>query len=105
MANVVTFKTQQGFSVRRHFNWQLSGRVTASVDAQVANANAILAKLKKKSIRQIEKKYQVKVSLEGRAQEQDQALGDMLLGLFVALTLIYLILAWSFGSYGLPLII
>ena len=44
-------------------------------------------------------------TLKGKAEEQADTLDDMLYGMLVALALIYIILAWVFGSYGWPLIV
>ena len=44
-------------------------------------------------------------SFEGRAADQAETLADMRMGLIFALALIYLTLAWVFGSYGWPLVV
>lgn len=54
---------------------------------------------------QIAQQYGVHYSFEGRAADQRETLQDMLFGLVLALSLMYLILAWQFASYGWPLIV
>ncbi|HDY84462.1 MAG TPA: efflux RND transporter permease subunit, partial [Methylophaga sp.] len=50
-------------------------------------------------------RYGVTIGFEGRAEEQAETIGDMQQGLLLAFTLIYLILAWVFSSYGWPLVV
>ena len=50
-------------------------------------------------------KYGVEASFEGKNRDQRETLGDMKTGLVIALVLIYVILAWVFGSYSWPITI
>ena len=45
----------------------------------------------------------LEVSLKGRQENQREAFQSLPIGLMASVLLIYLILAWLFGSYGLPL--
>ncbi|MEE2908048.1 MAG: efflux RND transporter permease subunit, partial [Planctomycetota bacterium] len=45
----------------------------------------------------------LEVSLKGRQENQRDAFQSLPIGLMTSILLIYLILAWLFGSYGLPL--
>ena len=44
-------------------------------------------------------------SFEGRSADQEETLADMRRGMFFALAMIYLVLAWVFASYGWPLVV
>ena len=50
-------------------------------------------------------KYGIDYPFEGRSADQRETLSDMRKGLLLGLLLIYLVLAWVFGSYGLPLVV
>ena len=102
---VVKLRVERGINVLRHVDTRLTTRVTAVVDAGVTNNNNVLAKLKEKTIPGLMSKYGLDISYRGRAQEQEETLDDMKLGLMFALVLIYIILAWVFASYGLPLVV
>jgi multidrug efflux pump subunit AcrB len=51
------------------------------------------------------RRYGVAFSFEGRAADQRETLGDMKLGLFLGLGLIFVILAAVFASWGWPLVV
>jgi multidrug efflux pump subunit AcrB len=105
LSSVVTWQTQQGFDVMRHFNGQLAVTVLGDVDRSVNNANQILEGLKNGLLLELSEKYGVKFSFEGTAKNQQKTFGDMMTGLVIGLALIYLILAWVFQSYGWPIIV
>ena len=102
---LVWFGHQQGFDVFRHIDGRLGVTVRADVDRHQNNANRILAQFKETLFPELEKRYGVKVSLQGRAKSQQETLTDMKIGMWVGLALIYIILAWVFGSYGWPLLV
>ena len=45
----------------------------------------------------------METGFSGRAEERQKAFVDLRLGVMIALSVIYIILAWTFGSYLLPL--
>ena len=103
--NLATISSERGFETIRHSDGKLAVTVTASVDPAVNNANRIHAELEAGVLQQLAGEYGVKFSFEGRQADQAETLGDMQLGVVLALTLIYLVLSWVFGSYGWPLIV
>lgn len=102
---LVWFGHQQGFDVFRHVDGRLGVTVRADVDAHQNNANRILAQFKQTLFPELEKQFGVKVNLQGRAKSQQETLTDMKIGMWVGVILIYIILAWVFGSYGWPLLV
>ena len=105
LSSVVEFEARRGFDVLRHTDSKLAIHVTATVDASLNNSNEILAALQKSLLPDLTSRYGVTVDFEGRAEEQAETMGDMKQGLILAFTLIYLILAWVFSSYGWPLVV
>ncbi len=105
LSSVVEFEARRGFDVLRHTDSKLAIHVTATVDASLNNSNEILATLQKSLLPDLTSRYGVTVDFEGRAEEQAETMGDMKQGLLLAFTLIYLILAWVFSSYGWPLVV
>lgn len=103
--NVVEMTPGRGFDSIRHVEGKLAVTVTGDVDDSVNNDNRIIANLKANTMAGLEQKHGVKFSFEGRQADQRETLGDMKRGAVVAMVLIYLILAWVFGSYGWPLLI
>ena len=103
--NLATISSERGFEAIRHSNGKLAVTVTASVDSALGNANRIRADLEAGLLPQLASEYGVGFSFEGRQADQEETLGDMRLGMVLALIMIYLVLSWVFGSYGWPLIV
>ncbi|MBF6058177.1 efflux RND transporter permease subunit [Thiomicrorhabdus heinhorstiae] len=103
--SVATWKTQRGFDVMRHVDGQLAVTVVGEVDKNLNNANQILASLQKTVLADLQTKYGISYSLEGQNARQAETMADMKIGLFIGLSLIYIVLAWVFGSYGWPLVV
>jgi multidrug efflux pump subunit AcrB len=105
LQNVAAWSSKRGFEVLRHAEGELAVEVSAEVDAKVNNANLILADLEQTVLPQLVSQYGIRYSLEGRSASQAETLEDMRYGLIIGLTLIYLVLAWIFASYGWPLVV
>lgn len=89
----------------RHQDTYTSVNVKASVDDRLNNANKILADLEKNYLQDLQQKYQIKVQLRGKAEEQAETMTDIKAGLIIAISLIYIILAWVFSSYLWPIVV
>lgn len=105
LANVVELDARRGFEALRHAQGRLAVQVSADVDATVNNAGKILAQLERSVLPELQSRYGIEYSFEGRSADQAETLGDMKRGAVFALALIYLILAWVFASYGWPLVV
>jgi len=105
LLTAVEFRPHQGFEILRHYNGRLSATVFADVDRSRNNANRIREQLKERVIPGIEEKWGVELSYTGRAEDQKETLADMKRGALFALAMIYIVLAWVFGSYGWPLVV
>lgn len=105
LENVADVESRRSFASLRHFDGRLAVRVSGDVDSQIANANRILADLEGTLLPELRERYGLQTAFEGRAADQEETLADMRAGLLLALALIYLVLAWVFGSYGWPLLV
>ena len=103
--NVVEVTTRRGFDSIRHVEGKLAVTVTGDVDDTVNNDNRIIANLKANTLPELERRHGVRFSFEGRQADQRETLADMQRGALLALVMIYLVLAWVFGSYGWPLLV
>ncbi|MDE1461016.1 efflux RND transporter permease subunit [Spartinivicinus poritis] len=102
LANVASFDTRQGIDTLNRVDGELAVLVSSDVDADTANANDIVAELEATVLPELKIRYGVSYAFEGRSAEQQETLANMRLGLFIALALIYIILAWVFASYSWP---
>ena len=105
LSDIIDIQYANSPEVILHEDTSLSAKVSAEVDPKLNNSNEILSDLEKNVFKKIEDKEGVQFSLKGRAEMQVETLGDMKLGLVLALSAIYIILAWVFASYRLPLLV
>jgi len=105
LETVANWRSAQGFETLRHFNGSLSVDVSADVNAALNNTAEIVADLTEFTLPALSSKYGIQYSVEGRSASQRETFADMRLGAIVALTLMYLVLAWVFSSYGWPLLV
>jgi multidrug efflux pump subunit AcrB len=102
---VAKWRSRQGFEVLRHADSKLAVEVTADVDTNQANTDRIIAALQEGPLPELERTHGISYSFEGRSADQRDTLSDMRKGALLGLTLIYIILAWVFASYGWPLVV
>jgi multidrug efflux pump subunit AcrB len=96
----------RGFSSIQREDRRRVVSVTAAVDTRMANANEIVADLKRKVVPDIEAIYpRLQISFGGEQREQAEVLGSLIRGWIIALFAIYALLAVPLRSYVQPLII
>ena len=105
LESVVRWRSQQGFENLRHAGGKLAVEVTADVDESVNNVARIQKELRQNLLPELAGRHAVEFSLEGGAARERETLSDLKLGVYVALGLIWLVLAWVFSSYGWPLLV
>ncbi len=105
LLDVVVIHPSRGFDSLLHRNGDFSIEVSASVDEATANTNEILQHLETEIRPQIEETYGVSWAQGKRLEDQTATEASMKTGAMIALVLIYLTLAWIFGSYTWPLFV
>ncbi|PAV26632.1 acriflavin resistance protein [Tamilnaduibacter salinus] len=103
LANVIRIEPRRGLELLRHTDGKLGVHVTADVDTTVTNANQVLSDLEADVLPGLTRQYGVQASFQGKAEDQRETTGDMKTGALIGLVLIYVILAWVFGTYTWPL--
>ncbi|MFK7161357.1 efflux RND transporter permease subunit [Marinospirillum sp. MEB164] len=102
---LMTLDYQPGFETLRHADARLAIHVSAEVDRAQGNAGQIREGLATQVLPDLAQRYGVEWSFQGRAVDQQETLGDMQMGLLFALVAIFVVLAWMFSSYLLPLVV
>ncbi|MCH9675428.1 MAG: efflux RND transporter permease subunit [Gammaproteobacteria bacterium] len=105
LLSIVDISTQRGFELLRHVDGQLSVQISADIDPAVTTTGEMNEKLLTELLPPVQSQFGVSFDLEGRAADQRETLGDMRRGALYASVLIYLVLAWVFGSYAWPLVV
>ncbi len=102
---VAEWRSRRGFEVLRHAEGRLAVEVSADVDSGLNNVGDIIESLSSVTLPELQSRYGISYSFEGRSEDQRETLSDMRKGLVLGLVMIYLILAWVFSSYGWPLVV
>ena len=103
LLELVEFTTRRGIDKFHSEDGKLMVTVQADVDIGTTNANVVINELKQQTIPDLEKEYGINVDFGGTRADEQATMQDMLIGLVLALILIYIILSWVFESYTWPL--
>ncbi len=105
LADIAELKEVPGFSVIYRRDGHATMSVNADIDTEATSITEVTKALHAGGLDTITARYGIRADIAGGAEEQRRNLGDLRTGTWVALLLIYLILAWIFGSYTRPLVI
>jgi multidrug efflux pump subunit AcrB len=103
LAEIVSLRNAEGYSRIRREAGRRQVAITGEVDETVTTNNKVLAAAQEAGLGEIMERYNVGIEFKGKAEEQANTIGDMRTGTIAALAAIYIILAWVFGSYAIPL--
>ena len=103
--SAIELTERRGFKAVRHADGRRAVTVYGDVDKAQNNANDIRAQLGDSILPEIVARYGVDWAYTGRAEDQAETMADMGSGALFALAMIYIVLAWVFGSYGWPLVV
>ncbi len=103
LGEIVNIKKSQGFSVIKRKDGYREVAITAEVNENILNPDEVTKNIRKDIFQKFRNKYNLDIELAGRAEEQAETFSDMKKGAFLAFGVIYLILAFIFESYVLPL--
>jgi multidrug efflux pump subunit AcrB len=102
LADIATVENRLGFSVVRRQDGFREVSVTADLDNAVISSPEALEKVEAGGLAEIAKKYNLRYRFDGRDAESAETFADMAVGGMMALVCIYIILAWVFSSWLLP---
>ena len=105
LTQVMNLDHRQGFQALRHADGKLAVEVTSALNTRVATTDQILESLQSGPLPEIASRHGVRYSFEGRSADQRETMADMQTGLLIGLALMYVVLAWVFASWSLPLIV
>ncbi len=105
LGQVMNLDHRQGFEALRHADGKLAVEVTSALNTRVSTTSQTLESLQADALPEIASRYNVRYSFEGRSADQRETIADMKTGLLVGVALMYVILAWVFASWALPLIV
>ena len=103
LADIATVENRLGFSVVRRQDGFREVSVTSDLDSAVITTPEAIQMIKDGGLQDIADKYNLRYRFDGRDTERAEAFADMQVGATMALVCIYIILAWVFSSWLLPL--
>jgi len=102
LSEVVSFREKDGFAqINREDGLRLTA-VTGEVDENVTTSDTVLAALQRDGIAEIAARNGLGYRFAGKAEEQADTFSDMGTGALIGLILMYIVLAWVFGSFSRP---
>ncbi len=104
LSEVARLATKRGFAAIRREDAAREVAVTAELDESLIRLEQLEEALAP-DLERIAGSYGLTWRFAGRAEEQAGTLADLRLGAIVALGLIYMVLAWVFGSFTRPLVV
>ena len=103
LSEIVNIEKSQGFSVIKRNNGYREVSITAEIDENIVNPDDIMDEIENNLLVEMNKNYDLDWALAGRAEEQAETFSDMKKGGLLAVGVIYIILAFIFQSYLLPI--
>ena len=102
MSEIANMRKSQSFSTIKRNNGYREISVTGEINETLVNPDDIMKEIKVNILKKLENNFNLDWYLAGRAEEQKETFGDMKRGGFLAIGVIYIILAFIFQSYFLP---
>ena len=103
LASVADIEARRGIDAIRHHNTQRTLSIRGDVDFDVIAGREVVAYFNEHIRDAVMQEYGVTTGLDGLSQAADEAADDFLIQFFIALALIYIVLAWVFASWSWPL--
>ncbi|WP_419798479.1 MAG: efflux RND transporter permease subunit [Terasakiella sp.] len=105
LAQVVRLRTKTGFATVKREDGTRQVSITGELNKSATSTGRIVEALQRDGVDQIAAKHKVEIGFAGKAEEQQRTFGDMLSGVIVGFSAIYIILAWVFASYSKPIVV
>ena len=104
LSEVTSMEERIGFSRIQRRNNRPFVRVSADIDRAVTSSFAVLSRFTEEFVPRLKEQYGVDFVLAGESEDQAKTFADLRFGLLLALSMIYIILAWTFGNYSQPIV-
>jgi multidrug efflux pump subunit AcrB len=103
LGEVADLREDRGFASIRREDGVRQVAITAELDEAQIRLEQVMRTLIEVGLPEIAERHGLTYEFAGRAEEQARTLADIRLGAVLALVLIYIVLAWVFGSFTRPL--
>lgn len=104
LTEIVSLSERQGFASIRRLDGKTTISVSGDIDDNISTTDKVIETLEASGeLASLTASHGVTYTYGGRSEEQRNAFADLSLGATIAVAVIYIILAWFFGSYWQPL--
>ena len=103
LADIATVENRLGFSVVRRQDGFREVAVTGDLDGEVMNSADAIEVVLANGLPELAERHGLRYRFDGRNTESSETFADMRVGAGIALVGMYIILAWVFSSWLLPL--
>ncbi|MFD0917055.1 efflux RND transporter permease subunit [Pseudahrensia aquimaris] len=103
LSEVVTITERQGFAAIERIDGRATVSVTADLNTDINTTEKAIEYLEQSAMPSIISQAGVDYRYSGRDEERKEAFADLQIGVVIALSVIYIILAWVFASYWRPI--
>lgn len=105
LMEVVSLREKQGFTAIQREDGKRIVSVTGDLDTDIVTTEKAIEILRQSEIPAVLESMGLDYHFGGRNEERAAAFSDLLVGSYLALAVIYIILAWVFGDYFRPIAI
>ncbi|MGU9952059.1 MAG: efflux RND transporter permease subunit [Gammaproteobacteria bacterium WSBS_2016_MAG_OTU1] len=106
LEDIADLRSRRGFDTITRVDGRLVIKVAGKVDfTTVSDLQGLIRSFEQYEVREIAARHGVDFSFEGQQADQRKTIEDMKTGLIMALLFIYIILAWVFSSWSMPLVV
>jgi len=102
LGEVVTLTEKQGFSAIQREDGKTIVSITADLDTDIVTTEKAIEILQAGELPKLMDQMGLDYRFGGKDEERKKAFADLITGTYVALAIIYIVLAWLFGSYFRP---
>ena len=103
LSKVVNITESQGFAAIERIDGKATVSVTADLDTDKNTTESAQAALQISGLDELVSKHGVTYRFSGRDEERREAFADLQIGSVIAMSVIYIVLAWVFASYSRPI--
>ncbi len=105
LGEVVALTEKQGFSAIQREDGKTIVSVTADLNTDIVTTDKAIEILQSGDLPRVMDAMGVDYRFGGKDEERKKAFADLTTGIYIALAVIYIVLAWVFGSYFRPIAI
>ncbi|MDV7338013.1 efflux RND transporter permease subunit [Terasakiella sp. A23] len=105
LSQVANLRSKNGFATIKREDGIRQVSITGEINKSITSTDLVINALKRDGIDELARKHNVHMSFAGKAEEQKRTFGDMITGVIVGFSAIYIILAWVFSSYSKPIVV